>query len=182
MKITLRHILFALMCVALLAVALSLGAVRGWSADRREVRCALTREGEMRTRLEYRGMDAANLAVVAARHLPGEDADLLALRSASQTLLSGTEDIGALLAADAVITDIALRFAQDLPQQASLQASQRDQAYLTMLTGSLGRKSSLNHAYTLMVEDFNQQLTTSLSGRVAMLLGVDPLPLPGETD
>lgn len=178
MKISLKNILFALLCVALLGVALCSGAVRGWSADRDEVLAALTSDGSMRTQLEYRGMDAANLAVVAARHLPADHADLVALRQASQTLLSGTQDVTTLLEADAIITDVAFRFASELPLMASVQASERDQAYITLLTSSLGKKSSLTHSYTLLVEDFNQQLTTSLTGKLAMLLGVDPLPAP----
>ncbi|MBQ2952132.1 MAG: hypothetical protein IJE07_01105 [Clostridia bacterium] len=182
MKISLSNILFALLCVALLGVALGLGSVRGWSADRDEILNAFSADGELHTLLENRGMDAANLCVVAARHLPENDADLLALSATSGTLLSGVEDAQALLDADAVITDVALRFADSLPQLTSMQQSQRDMAYLTMLSGSLGRKSSLTHNYTAMVEDFNQQLTTSLSGKIAMLLGVDIIPVPGTAD
>lgn len=178
MKNKLSNIPFALLCAVILLAALGIGAVRGWSADRAEVLAALTQEGEMRTQLEYRGMDAANLAVVAARHLPADDADLIALRNASAVLLSGTEDPEAILSADAVITRIALQFAQELPLLPSMQASSRDQAYVTMLTSALGRKNGLTHSYTLLVEDFNTKLTTSLTGRVAMLLGVDPLPVP----
>lgn len=182
MKITLNNILFALLCAALLLVAVALGSVRGWNADRQEVLNALAAEGELSTQREHRGMDAANLAVVAARHLPADDADLLALRSASATLMSVTVDVEALQAADAVITDVALRFADTLPLLPTMQASPRDTTYLTMLTASLDRRSSLSHGYTLMVEAFNQELTTSLSGKLAMLLGVDPLPLPGAAD
>ena len=116
--------------------------------------------------------------MVAARHLPEDDADLLALREASATLLSGTEDVEKILAADAVITDVAMRFADVLPQQSTMKDHQRDMAYVTRLTGSLGTKGSLTHNYALLVEDFNQQLTTSLSGKLAMLLGVKPLPAP----
>lgn len=178
MKISLNNILFALLCAALLCVALGLGSVRGWSADRQEILDVFGPEGDMHARMETRGMDAANLAVVAARHLPADDADLLALKAASQTLLSGTEDIDALLDADAAITEIALRFAENLLP--SIQDSRRDAAYLTTLTTALDRRSSLTHTYAQMVEDFNQQLTTSLSGKLAMLLGVDPLPLAAD--
>ncbi len=176
MKKMLSNLPFALLCIALLAVALCVGAVRGWSIDRNEVLSALTGDGSLHTQLEYRAMDAANLAVVAARHLQEDDADLVALRNASQTLLSGTQDAQAILTADAIITDVAFRFAETLPQLPSVQASERDQTYLSMLTAALGKKSSLSHTWTLLVEDFNQRLTTSLTGRLAMLFGVDPLP------
>lgn len=180
MKNKLSNVLFALLCAGILLAALGIGAVRGWSADRTEVLAALTRGGEMRMQLEYRGMDAANLAVVAARHLPADDADLTALRQASSVLLSDTEDAEAILAADAAITRIALDFAQELPLLPSIQASSRDQAYVTSLTGALGKKNGLTHSYTLLVEDFNRKLATSLTGKVAMLLGVSPLPVPAE--
>lgn len=180
MKNKLSNILFALLCAVLLLAAVGLGAVRGWSSDRAEVLSALTREGEMRTQLEYRGMDAANLAVVAARHLPADHADLLALRQAADVLLSDTEDADAILAADAAITRIARQFSQELPLLPSMQASSRDQAYVTMLTGTLGKRDGLTHTYTLLVEDFNAGLSGSLTGKIAMLLGVKPLPVPEE--
>lgn len=176
MKTILSKILIVLLCVALVGAALCIGVVRGWNAERARALSALTSEGSMRTQLEYRGMDAANLAVVAARHLPADDTDLLALRSASDTLLSSTEDLDTIMAADAVITEVALHFAETLPQLPSVQASSRDRTYVDMLASALGKKSSLTHSYTLMVEDFNERLTTSPLGRLAMLLGVDPLP------
>ena len=180
MKNKLSNILFALLCLALLLAAVCLGAVRGWSADRAEVIAALTQDGEMHTQLEYRGMDAANLAVVAARHLPADDDDLMALRQASDTLLSGTGNADAILSADAAITRIALQFAQELPLLPSMQTSNRDQAYLTQLTSSLGKRDGLTHTYLLRVEEFNDGLSGSLTGKLAMLLGVKPLPLPEE--
>ena len=178
MKNTLSTVIAVVLCVLLVAVALCIGTVRGWSAERGDVLNALTSGGEMHALMENRGMDAANLAVVAARHLAADDEDLLSLRSASALLLSGTEDAQALLEADRVITDVAVRFAEDLPGLASVQASTRDKAYVSMLTSTLGKKTGLTHTYTRLVEDFNQRLTTTLSGKVAMLLGVDPLPAP----
>lgn len=177
MKITLGNIVTALVCVALICAAVCIGAVRGWSSERDAALTVLTAEGDMRTQLEYRGMDAANLAVVAARHLPADDADLTALQEASRTLLSGTEDVPRILEADAAITEAALRLSESLPQLSTVQASERDRAYIAMLTSSLGKKSSLTHAYALLVDDYNQRLTTSLTGKLAMLLGVDPLPV-----
>ena len=176
MKIRLSTILSIALCVLLCAGALCVGAVRGWSQERSDALSALTAGGEMRTQLENRGMDAANLAVVAARHLPEDDADLIALRKASATLLSGIEDAQVILQADAVITDVALRFSEELPALPSVQESSRDKTYISMLTSLLGKKSGLTHTYTLLVEDYNQRLESSLTGKLAMLLGVSPLP------
>lgn len=176
MKTNLSTILSAVVCFVLIAAAVSIGAVRGWSSDRNEVLSALTADGGMHELLETRAMDAANLAVVAARHLPGADEDLAALRSASTLMLSGTAAPDQLMLADDTVTDVALRFADELPALASVQASKRDKAYVSILTGTLGKKTGLSHNYELMVQDFNQRLNASLTGKLAMLLGVSPLP------
>ena len=176
MKIRLSTILSVILCIVLVCAAVCIGVVRGWSADREAALTALTADGEMYTQLENRAMDAANLVVVAARHLPENDADLTALRGASRELLSGNAGTEALMRADAVITDVALRFASELSQMDSVMASTRDKAYISMLTSSLGKKSGLAYSYNLLVEDFNARLGGTLSGRLAMLLGVAPLP------
>lgn len=176
MKAHLSTILSIVLCVVLVAAAVCIGAVRGWSDDRSEVLNALSADGEMRALLETRAMDAANLAVVAARHLPADDADLTALREASALMLSNAAQTEQLLQADDVITDAALRLADELPALSTVQSSRRDRAYVSMLTGTLSKKTALSHRYTLLVEDFNQRLSSSLSGKLAMLLGVDPLP------
>lgn len=180
MKNTLSTVLGVIICVVLVAAALCVGTVRGWSADREEALNALTAEGEMYTLLQNRAMDAANLAVVAARHLPADDEDLAALRGASSLMLSGKAGAEELMMADDTLTDVALRLADELPDLASVQASTRDKAYVSMLTASLGKKTGLTHTYTKLVEEFNRKLTTSPTGRLAMLLGVDPLPADDE--
>ena len=154
-----------------------MGAYQGWNEDRMAVQSALTAEGEMRTQLENRAMDAANLAVVAARHLEADNKDLAALRSASASLLASNGEAAAILQADAVITDVALRFAEELPGLPTVQASGRDKTYVSMLTSLLGKKRGLTHTYTLLVEDFNQRLEASLTGKLARLLGVAPLSM-----
>lgn len=176
MKTRINTILGVALCVALVVAAVCIGAYRGWSADRSETLNALTADGEMHALLENRAMDAANLAVVAARHLPADDEDLTALRDASALMLSGKAGTEELMLADDVITGVALRFASELPELSSVQSSKRDKAYVSMLTGTLGKKTGLSHSYTLLVEDFNQRLSSDLTGRLAMLLGVSPLP------
>ena len=75
----------------------------------------------MHTSLQHRGYDAANLAVVAARHLPADDGVLAALREGSRTLLSGTEDMALLLSADDEVTNAAMRLADSLPALSTVQ-------------------------------------------------------------
>lgn len=176
MKTRLNTILGVVLCVALVAAAVCIGSYRGWSAERSAALNALSADGNMYSLLETRAMDAANLAVVAARHLPADDSDLIDLRGASDAMLSGKATVDELLQADFRLTDVALRFADELPRLPSVQSSKRDKAYISMLTASLGQKTGLSHNYTLLVEDFNQRLTSDLSGRLAMLLGVTPLP------
>lgn len=176
MKIRLSNILFAALCIALLSASLCIGAVRGWSIERNEILSAMEGSGELRNQFEYRGMDAANLCVVAARHLPEEDADLIALRQASDVLLSTDADAHALLQADADITAIARTFAAILPDLPSVQASARDQMYISTLALALDSRNSLTLTYTEMINDFNQRLAGSPTGQLAMFFGVDPLP------
>ena len=176
MKIKQNSLRTGLVCVALVLLALCIGSVRGWNKERRTILDAFAAEGTLHAQMEYRGMDAANLAVVVARHLPEDNLCILQLQEASQVLLSSAEDAEGILQADKAITDAALYLAETLPESESVKASQRDLAYITLLTDTLGHKSSLSHSYTLVVKDFNTRLSGSLTGWVAKLLGVDPLP------
>ena len=66
--------------VALVLAAVALGAYRGWSGERRQALETFTENTALRDYLEERSMDAANLRVVAARHLDREDEDLVLFR------------------------------------------------------------------------------------------------------
>ena len=72
--------------VALVLAAVALGAYRGWSGERRQALETFTENTALRDYLEERSMDAANLRVVAARHLDREDEDLAALTQVRKTL------------------------------------------------------------------------------------------------
>lgn len=181
MKNRISIILSCVLCAMLIAAAVCIGAYRGWSGEREEALTALTDGGEMYALLETRAMDAANLAVVAARHLPADDEALSALRSASALMLSGAAEPEELMLADNVITETARRFANELPGLSSVQSSKRDRAYVSMLTGTLCKKTGLAQSYAALVEDFNQRMRSSLTGRLAMLLGVSPLPTGADT-
>lgn len=176
MKIKLSNILFVLVCVVLLAASVCMGAVRGWSRERSGILSALAENGELRIQLEYRGMDAANLVSVVSRHLPADNADLQALTDAAGMLLGSYDDVHEILEADAVITEIACRFAQELPALPSVQSSDRDQAYIRRLTELLGVRDDLANSYVLMIKDFNLRMSTSPTGRLAMFFGVELLP------
>ena len=167
--------LCALLCALLTLSAVALGAWRGWQGERRETLSAFTANAAMTEYLEERAMDAANLRVVAQRHLPAEDADVAALQQARKTLTEAGAEVEALAAADAALTRTAASLGQRLPQLDSVQRSSRDQAYVTTLTRALMHSENIMDGYNAQVEAFNTRLNTSFTGWIARLLGVQPL-------
>lgn len=172
MKNSLSTIICVLLCVAMVAGAVCTGAVRGWSGERGRVL-----EGMLSPRQQDRAMDAANLATVAARHLPADDPDIVALRSAYTLITTGTDDDADAIRADKSITAAALSLSQRLPQLDSYQRSSRDKAYVSALTRSLSDAEATGSArsFSAAAADFNQRLQSSPTGMLAMLLGVKPL-------
>ena len=129
--------------VALVLAAVALGAYRGWSGERRQALETFTENTALRDYLEERSMDAANLRVVAARHLDREDEDLAALTQVRKTLTDPEATVEELAAADAELTRLAAQ--------------------------------SVTDSYNAQVESFNRRLEASLTGKLAQLLGVQPL-------
>ena len=172
MKQTLTMILSVMLCIVLVIGAVCLGAVRGWRSEREEAAAFLS-DTDI---LAERAMDTANLLVVASRHLPAADASLAALRDARQVLTSGSADLEDIIAADSAITAAARELAASLPSLPSVQASARDQAYIDSLTGILGVDSGAEMLYHAEIDAFNQRMSASLTGKLAMFCGVEPLP------
>lgn len=175
MKETLSNVLCMALTVVLVVGAILLGAVRGWSGEREAALHSVSAGGELSALLENRAMDAANLYVVAARHLPAADETLTALANCRDTLMDERADGQSLALADAALTETALALAEKLPALDSVQQSVRDQAYISTLTRTLGEATNLTRSYAAIVEDFNARLNGSLTGKLAMLLGVQPL-------
>ena len=178
MKNNLTGALCVVLAVVLAAGAVCLGAYRGWRGERSQVLETLNREGDMAQALQSRAMDAANLAVVASRHVKEDDegyADAAALREAYAAMISGSADAAAMARADAAISAAAARLAALLPELPSVQASPRDQAYISTLTRTLSEDAGAADAFAAAIRDYNARLTGSLTGRLAMLLGVEPL-------
>lgn len=169
MKITLSHIVSILICLVLVAAAVCIGAVRGWSSERDGL------QSDMNALLEIRAMDAANLCVVAARHVPG-DADLVRLQAASALLLGNSGSFEERTAADEVITEAALALTNRLASMPTVQSNKRDSGYVAMFTDVLNVRSSLARKLGPEVSDFNNRLSGDLTGKLAMLLGVSTLP------
>lgn len=175
MKRTLTGILCGILCAALILGAVCIGAVRGWEREREEALTSLS--GELSQVLEERVMDAANLIVVASRHLDASNEQLTQLQALRATLSSQTS-ADALIQADADLTALAQALGQSLPELASVQASSRDQAYISTLTRTLGENTGIGNAYHLLAEAFNQRLTNSPTGWIGRLLGVQLIELP----
>lgn len=174
MKRTLTTILTVILTVVLLAAASSLGAVRGWGNERAKVLDLISQDGELAQQLGERAMDAANLAVVAARHLPEDDADLRALYACRDTLMA-CADAPSLARADMELSQLASALRGRLTTLASVRESRRDQVYISTLTRALADSTSLSQTYADKAADFNRRLNASLTGKLAMLLGVKPV-------
>ena len=80
-----------LLTVVMAAGAVCIGAVRGWTGERDAALGVFSESGSLGSELQNRAMDAANLAVVASRHLSG-DADVALLRSAHKTITDGVNN------------------------------------------------------------------------------------------
>lgn len=180
MKNTITTVLCVVLVAAMVVAAVGIGAVRGWNSQREEALSALSETGELGASIQVRAMDAANLAVVAARHL-NDDADVATLRSAYNTICgSSNADPAQLAQADDAISTAAASLAQKLTGLASVQASARDKAYISSLTRTLSETTGAAAAYAAMMEDYNTRLTSSPTGKLAMLLGVQPLAAGGD--
>lgn len=175
MKNILTTALAVLAAIMLTAAAVCLGAVNGWRTEREEALMPGAANADIMALLDTRAMDAANLAVVASRHLPEDDKQLLLLKEAQAVLKKGSGSVQELAAMDALITDIAADLGKTLTVLESVQASQRDQVYITMLTGTLSEGQNAAALFRSAADDFNARLNASVTGKLAMLLGVTPI-------
>ena len=162
--------------VVLTLAAVALGAWRGWSGERASVLASFSSDSGLRDYLDTRSMDAANLRVVAARHLTSDDAYLVALSRDRKVLADAQASVEEIVAADAELTKTAASLQKELPTLASVQSSSRDQAYITTLTRALLETDSYNE----QVSSYNQRLNASMTGKLAQVLGVQPLTAYGE--
>ena len=170
MKKTLLNVLSGLLCAALVIGAVCIGSVRGWQRERDQALTTLT--DELSAGLEERAMDAANLSVVVTRHLDDSDERLIRLREIQSILANDRMEAPDLIAADADLTELAQSLGQSLPELASVQASARDQAYISALTRTLGENTGISNAYQLLAEGFNNSLMNAPTGWIARLFGV----------
>ena len=176
MKNTLSTILCVLLTIALVTAAVCIGAVRGWVNEQNATLQGFSAGSELSEAQRIRGMDAANLAVVASRHLTAKDPDVALLQHAYTVICKSDASALECAQADASISIAAASLAERLPEMDSVQASQRDQVYISTLTRTLSQSTTFAADYAASIEDYNRRLNASLTGKLAMLLGVNPIP------
>ncbi|MBR5546478.1 MAG: hypothetical protein IKU70_05815 [Clostridia bacterium] len=178
MKNKLPTALCALIAAALVAFGLLYGTWSGYREDRARVDELLTMENGLLDVLSYRAADGLNLSVVAKRHLPAADEDLLALEQYGRKLQQAAE-VRAFTSLDHAVAEAFEAVSARLKENASFQQSQRDQRYLDMLTADFNslRASDVVAAYNQAAEEFNNRLDAPLSGDLATLLGIEKCPL-----
>lgn len=176
MKNTLTTILCLLLSAVLAVGAVCLGARNSWLKEREKAISTFSGD-ESTDSFENRAMDTANLYVVAARHLPADNPLLTALQECRATLQSTAASSAEKAQADITLTATAQALASTLEVESSVHASVRDQVYITTLTRTLtqGRDAA---AYALSAQDFNRRLQESLTGKLAMMLGVPVIDVP----
>ena len=77
-----------LIALALVAFGLIYGTLTGYGDERAQVEALWSGENGLSDVLCYRGADGLNLCVVARRHLPQNDPDVLALEQSAGALRS----------------------------------------------------------------------------------------------
>jgi len=178
MKNSLSTFFCILLTIVMVAGAVCIGALRGWHNECVATLEAVSVGSDLSEPLRNRGMDAANLAVVASRHLAPKDPDVVSLQQAYFKICKTNSSALERAQADAIIAIAAASLAERLPELASVQASQRDQAYISALTRTLSQPTTFAEDYTAALEDYNTRLKSSLTGKLAMLLGAEPIPIP----
>ena len=167
-----------LIALALVAFGLIYGTLTGYGDERAQVEALWSGENGLSDVLCYRGADGLNLCVVARRHLPPDDADILVLEQSAGTLRSA-DGIAAKKEADIALEAAFEALARKLESSESFQASERDRRYLCMLEADLSSLGASRAAvtYNRAASGFNDLLAAPLTGSLARLLGVSPCEL-----
>lgn len=175
MKRTLSTGVCALIALALVAFGLIYGVSRGYADERARAQALWEGENGLSSVLSYRGADGLNLCAVARRHLPADDADLLALESSARAL-RGSGGPAEKKRSDDAMTAAFAAVAQKLEALPGFQSSARDRGYLDMLEADLSAlgASAAASAYNQAAAAYNELLDAPLTGALARLLGAQP--------
>ena len=167
-----------LISLALVTFGLFCGTWKGFADERAQVDALLHGEDGVNTVLDYRGADGLNLCVVARRHLT-DDPDVAALESAAQSLRSTQSSLAEKKRQDTRLSAAAELVAQKLQATPGFLQSERDKAYLGMLTADMAQLSqnAMITTYNEAAQEFNQLLATRVSGTIAGFLQIQPCEL-----
>jgi len=166
---------FVLM-LAMLCIALCHGTYKHWQSER----VSVARETQaLEAAMDVRAETARNLLTVARRHLPEDDALCIAVSEGFETIrntslpLNERDDARMRLAKDA------RALLNAMGQLPSLQADSRDQMYAAlMLPQALEQydDTAVFTAYEQTVKAYNEELSASVSGWIAQLMGYKKAP------
>lgn len=159
-----------LLMLVLVIAAMAWGAWKGWDGERAQLDSQL---GGLEDMLEARQEVASNILTVAARHLGQEDAQFKALQANLAAMRTGS--ISMRSQGNARMEQAASSVLDTLRATPSVQADERDSMYVeSMLPQALEQSARLTDqtAYNTLAIDYNQRKASSLSGRLATLLGV----------
>lgn len=166
---------FVLMVVMVLS-AIGIGAYRSFAQARENV--ASDRDQLIQLVTARHGA-ANNILTVAERHLPADDPDVAALRTAL-AYSRGNLPMDRLWALDDTIGRSADAVLAALRTLGSVQTDERDRMYIDqMLPKAMDETARMltDAPYNRSAGAFNERLNTQFSGRVAQLIGIKPFPL-----
>lgn len=162
--------------LALVAAALSIGAVRGYREEKTQVESALASfDAVIGSRVET----GNNLLTVARRHLPQGDAQLEAVAKDVGDL-SATGQWQQKMSANARLEADAKALLKALEALPSVQEDSRDMGYVTgLLPQALEQSAQWADAgkYNEAAAAYNQRLNGSFSGWLARFFGATPAAL-----
>ena len=167
-------VLGTVLMLLLVVASLFIGALRGYQQEKAQVESTL---GSLETVFSSRVETGNNILTVAERHLPREDALITAVKQDLQALTSNSPFPERAKANDSLEQN-ARALLSALQGTASVQADSRDLGYVTgLLPQALDQSAQWSDAryYNEAAEAFNNRLSGSFAGTLAMLLGQKPV-------
>lgn len=174
------RIIAVVLCVFLVAFSFVYGALKGWQQDAASVESTYSSlQGQLDTRVET----AANILIVASRHLPADAPEVIALRSARDVLASPAP-LEEKEQANESMTRSAEQVLAALSLCDTVQSDPRDKMYVDSMLPQMLRESAAytaKSAYNTAVQDFNTRYRQNpISAFIAAQFGIHPFELFGQ--
>ncbi len=173
-----KFVLCILVALVLFIGGIFIGAYKGWKEEFQKLEIIAQEKGNLKEALGIYLADVNNLLVVAHRHLPKEEKTLTSLEGGKKLLSKSSslkEDKEAFQQLPSQVTALS----QKLKQSPTFANSQRDQIYLSTLEKDLSflQYSAQTSTYNIAAADFNQRISHSFSGQIALRLGLSLVPI-----